>query len=350
MMVFAKDLKIALIIPQAQNNNFWQLVENFSVAASEDLNIKLDLVHADNNRFAIKAAIQNLLNNGEKPDYLIFRPFSGNAQPLFQLLEDNKQKFVTLEQAHLDDDTTKLGQPGEQFTYWIGEVLYDNWQAGYLLADTLINMAPKKLRNINLLGFGGRRDFVSIQRNKGLIAAVEKHRNAHLHQVFTMHWDSSIVRKRFAKIASRYPDTNIIWSSSDIMAIEAKKQALKNKELAFTPIIGGIDWMPVALKKIAQGEIEASVGGHFLMGAQAIIKVIDYHNGLDRFRGENTKQKYSVITAKNVENYIYFIEHEYWKDIDYALFLHSQNNTHYEFTIEQLLIQTQSDKLNSPIN
>lgn len=333
--VKSKEVTMSLLVPRAANNHFWQLVEAHTVAAAESLNVSLTVKYVDNDRFAVKKAIETLLKRDVKPDYLLFRPFSGNAKPLFHLLEQNKLKFVTLEQAHINDANVKLGKPGEQFNFWVGEVLYDDMQAGVLLAETLLNMASEQGRKAKIVGLGGRNDYVSRQRNKGLIAAVESTDKAELLQIFTMNWDALYVRQRFEQIANRYPEANIFWCSSDFMALEARQQALKSQALTHSPLIGGIDWMPRALKQIKRGIIDASVGGHMLMGALAVIKTTDYHNGVNRFADD--KEQFSVVTAKNVDEYLSFIEQQGWKKVDFNQFLHHNNPEKKVFSFAQLL-------------
>lgn len=333
--VKSKEVTMSLLVPRAANNHFWQLVEANTVAAAESLNVSLTVKYVDNDRFAVKKAIETLLKREVKPDYLLFRPFSGNAKPLFTLLEQNKLKFVTLEQAHINNTNVKLGKPGEQFNFWIGEVLFDDMQAGVLLTETLLSMAAEQGRKARVVGLGGRNDYVSRQRNKGLINAVENTDQAELLQIFTMNWDALYVRQRFEQIASRYPEANIFWCSSDLMALEARQQALKSQVLTDSPLIGGIDWMPTALKQIKRGTIDASVGGHMLMGALAVIKTIDYHYGVNRFGDD--KEHFSVVTAKNVDEYLSFIEQQGWKNIDFNQFLHYKNQEKKVFSFAHLL-------------
>jgi ABC-type sugar transport system substrate-binding protein len=104
----------------------------------------------------------------------------------------------------------------------------------------------------------------------------------------------------------RYPHTNIFWYGGDQLALASSEQY---QQLINKPTVwGGFDWLPDALLKIQQGKLTASVGGHFLMGAIAISKIVDYQHGIDRFSAQPRFYDFEVITKDNVDSDLNFMQ------------------------------------------
>lgn len=128
--VHAKNLAVTLIVPDKQGPIFWQFVSDVSQAASKSLNIDLKIIYGDSNRFSLKSTIDKILLRQQKPDYLIFRPFLGNTVSVFNSLEKHQLKFVTLEQAFHENMESQIGTPQQKYTYWLGQINYDNKAGG----------------------------------------------------------------------------------------------------------------------------------------------------------------------------------------------------------------------------
>ncbi len=94
-----KHTDVILLIPDKQGPLFWQLVSDISKAASLSLKVNLEIIYSNSNRFSLRHNIDEIVKRKKKPDYLIFRPFLGNTIIVFDQLEKNKIKFVTLERA-----------------------------------------------------------------------------------------------------------------------------------------------------------------------------------------------------------------------------------------------------------
>ena len=76
------------------------------------------------------------------------------------------------------------------------------------------------------------------------------------------------------------------------------KQRTMNHDL----FIGGVDGLDEAIDQIAQGKLTASIGGHLMEAAWALILIHDYHRGID-FSGSIGVQSMSSLTAINHHNY-----------------------------------------------
>lgn len=304
------------------------MVADVAASASQDLGAELEIINSDSNRFASKKVIESIVQRVNKPDYLVFRPFQGNAREIFDLLERNQIPFVTLEQAFEENEIAEIGLPGQKYHYWLGQINYDNAAGGKLLTYALLKHFRKKHPDdvFYITGIGGDFDGVSKTRQANLTEGFKISDKIFVNQIFPMNWSPIAVKERFASIYARYPNTSAYWCAGDQMALEVITQLGQidiplNKEY----LIGGFDWLPEALEKIKTGEMTASVGGHFLMAANAIIKIVDYHNGKFTFSDSFNSELFELIDNDNVDLYLPFLQKAPWPGVDFRRFSQSKH-------------------------
>lgn len=310
---------VILIIPDAKGPAFWNIVHQVSAASADSLDIHLEVIYGGSNRFSTFDIIEDIVARPIKPDYLIFRPFHGNAASVFDLIEAKSILFVTLEQAFSGKEALELQRPKQKYKHWIGEVAYDNANGGALLLNALLK--EHRIRHPavkpTIIGMGGDFDNLSISRQQ-VLTSLGRNREVRLNQIFPTYWDPKNIATNFEMMLERYPQTNIFWCAGDQLALEtlAQHQLLSKKPI----IVGGFDWLPDALLKIQKEELTASVGGHFLMGAIAITKIVDYQNGIDRFSSSPSFYNFEVITKENVDSYQDFMQQKKWQEVNFNQF------------------------------
>jgi ABC-type sugar transport system substrate-binding protein len=310
---------ITLIIPDQKGSAFWSMVHEVSAASAKSLDVQLEVIYGGTNRFSTLAIIEEILARTIKPDYLIFRPFHGNTTSVFKQIEAKGIVFVTLEQAYSGQEAIELQRPKQKYKNWIGEVAYDNTNGGLLLLNALLKEHRIRHPTVkpSIIGIGGSFDNLSISRQKAL-TNLDRRGEVHVNQVFPTYWESKNITDNFEMMLERYPLTNIFWCASGLLTLETTKQY---QQLFDKPIVmGGFDWLPEALLKIQKGELTASVGGHFLMGAIAITKILDYQHGIDRFSGPKKLYDFEVITKENVNSYLNFIQQKKWQKVNFNQF------------------------------
>lgn len=336
------QINVTFIIPDKEGPLFWQLVKNVSSSVSASIGVNFNYIHTDSDRFAMQSVLEEVVKQPTRPDYLIFRPFKGNTEKTFNFLEKNNIPFVTIEKAFSGDVSQRLGSPQQKYKNWLGQINYDDKSGGELLAKALINEFVERhgdsAHQASIIGIGGDFDSVSLDRQSYLqnldkldteIAKVE--------QIFPMYWNPYLVKNRLPAIIQRYPYADIYWTAGDQMAFEIVDYfKVTGKPL---PIIGGFDWLPETFNKIEKGEMAASVGGHFLIVAQALIKIVDYHRGYNGFVVDNNALfKYELVTKNNVKQLKSFIDSQSWKNIDYSQFLYIDDKVAVKpLTIEALI-------------
>ena len=312
-------IKIILIIPDEEGPAFWNLVHQVSAASAKSLDVQLEVIYGGSNRFTSLEIIENIVARPIKPDFLIFRLFHGNAASVFDLIETKGILFVTLEQAFSGKEAMELQRPKEKYQHWIGEVAYDNANGGALLLNALLKEHRVRYPAVkpSIIGMGGDFDNLSISRQQ-VLTNLDSSGDVHLNQIFPTYWDPKNIVANFEMMLERYPQTNIIWCAGDQLALETLVQ---HQQSFNNPIVvGGFDWLPEALLKIQNGEITASVGGHFLMGSIAITKIVDYQNGIDRFSTSPDFYDFEVITRENVDSYQDFMQQGKWQQVNFNQF------------------------------
>lgn len=347
----ASEVRISFVVPDREGPLFWSFLTDISHSVAKNLGVELEVIYSDSDRFASLAAINEIAARDNKPDYLIFRPFQGNVVEVFNILEKNNIKFVTLEQAFVGEEAISVGKPQQKYSHWLGQINYDNKSGGKLLTQALVKLHQQKYkdRRISITGIGGDFDAVSIDRQTYLDSQRHINTSYTVNQIFPMLWKPQLIEKRFSAVLKRYPTTNIFWCAGDQMALELIKQLSETTmPHAENIMIGGFDWLPEALEKIKSGEMAASVGGHFLMGASAVIRIIDYHQGVNRFIAGEELHQFELIDSYNVDEYLTFLNEKNWQKLDYHRYLKSYNKEKdiVELTVENMIKQNKSKQLN----
>jgi len=328
--------QISFIVPEGESDGFWSLVSEVTQTAAKSLKLQLNVVHSHNNRFANIRSISTELAKHNKPNFIIFRPYEGNLDAIFQLLESHKVYSVTIEkdldrQAYIDPRT------GKKYQYWLGQISYDEVQGGELLVNSLIQIHRQKAANrpANITAFGGAFDETSKKREQALYQLITAPPpEIHLNRIIPTHWSSKFIKSNFRQISARYPDTNIFWCASDDLALSVLEyRSILNP----TTTVGGVDWQPKALEKIKTGELDVSVGGHFLMGAKAVVNIFDFSWGINNFNEPQTLQHFEAITRENVDNAFDFVTQKRWIDIDFHQFTETHTNQPVELTLEAMI-------------
>jgi ABC-type sugar transport system substrate-binding protein len=338
---YAKSLDITFIVPDSNGPAFWKMVTSISQVAAETLDVNLEVIYSANNRFEHKLQLEKIVKRKRKPDYIVFRPFQGTVKESFNLLEKNQISFVTLERAIFTLESESIGDPRQKYKHWIGQVIYDNVVGGNLLKEALTReyFVKNPGETLFITGIGGNHDTLSLDRQAALerIMRTDGKQQIIVNQIIPMLWDLTLVNQRFPQIMKRYPNTNAFWCAGDAMALEVLNQ-LKRRGVD-NILIGGFDWLPEALQQIEAGNFTASVGGHFLMAASAIVKIVDYHQGVDSFNLPPLMNEYEIITKDNVSEYLEFMKNKAWRKIDFSVFLHSKSPTPPEFSVKNMIKQ-----------
>jgi len=343
----AQAIEVTFINPSFKGSPFWQEVSDIANVAASDLNISLKIIYSGGHRLLQKEQIDKLITQENKPDYVIFLPYDGTALATFNKLEQAKLPFVTLERSLFHDLQIKLGTPGETFNYWLAEIYHDNKKAGALLAKALIKASNTKFPSkdsINVAGISGDISGHSNERNAGLIATLAQSADFSLTQIVNARWERKQAGQVFIGLLRRYRDIQVVWSASDTMGLGvADIAATQGKTLNHDLFVGGFDWTAQALQAIKNNRYTASVGGHFMQTAWALVKIYDHHQGklvLTKTTSEAIYQL-NLIDRHNIDDYQVLLNNPNWDKVDFHKFslIHQPQLSHYQFDFSIILTE-----------
>jgi len=333
-----KSINVLLLNPSIINDPFWHQVEALTKKAAKDLDIELDVIYGNGNRFLQIQALKNYLSHNEIPDYIMLLNYPGGALTTFNLLSKYPVKIITLEQTISGKEKQEIGLPRGKFKSWIAEIYHDNKNAAQLLASSLFKKAKDKGKPLVVAGISGHFGSESSIRNSGLLLASEEYK-ADLKQIVYAQWSRKNAYDKTFKLLKRYPDISVIWCASDEMALGAIKAVKKMGLIPSKDIfIGGFDWIQSAILSIKQNEMSASVGGHFMMGVWALITIYDKERGIDRFKDQSVDKSLfdlELIENINISTYSALLDQSTLLEIDFkklSLF-HDQNKKEYSFKL-----------------
>ncbi len=354
--LLSADFKVTFINPGVSDathttGGFWYNVGSFMKAAAEDLNIDLEILYAERDHLKLARLVQEVSNRKNKPDYLILvNEMKQGGNQLKAAMNAGIKTFMMLNTLVENDTVQKYGVPREKYKDWIGTLIPDNRYAGYQIAKSLIDKALKKGflakdGKLHIVGMAG--DFVTpaaIERNEGLKKAIAEYANVDLKQLFVCHWSKDNSRSKTPVVFKRYPEVGAIWAANDPIAMGVMEAMVSlGKKPGHEVFIGGLNWDVPALKKIQEGALTTSMGGHFMTGGWVMVLLHDYHHGKDfAQKGTNLKEKiFSEINSSNVDEYLQKFGDQKWGKIDFTQFSKVLNPKveQYQFTLDALLKQ-----------
>ncbi len=282
-----KEHRIALLHPVEKGNLFWDQVEDFMKAATDDLGMRLEVHYAHGIRRKMKEQVQEA-SGGESPaDALVILGFRKLGADLLRIVDENKTPVFLINQGVAQEEQEG---PRVALKHWIGEMLPDDESAGFDLANVLIDAALKAGK----AGKDGKVDIVALggtypspfgpgeQREKGLYRALTQRDDARLKRIVPAHWKRAVAREKFLQLHKIYPEASVYWAANDQIALGVMDASAElGLKLGLDIISGGVDWTPQALESIEAGGLTASLGGHFMEGGWAAVLLYDWFHGRD---------------------------------------------------------------------
>jgi ABC-type sugar transport system substrate-binding protein len=345
----AAPVKVVFLSPDPPGNAFWDNVVAFMQAAAEDLNIDLE-VHigksTTSGTYMMKKSGLQLLNRPELPDYFITGYWPGATNQLIEDANNKGVKFFVFNTAISSEDQEVVGQPRAKYRRWIGHMYPDDVQAGYILAESLIQSAKSgDSTQVEIAGLGGNSDSaVSAKRIEGLNKYVKQSKDAKLLNIYATDWSKPATLIATDKLLSHYPSTRVIWTAADSIALYAAAGAeTSGRKPGKDLLIGGVDWSDVGIQAVDAGVMVSSVGGHFMEGGWALVLIHDYHHGLDFADdlGTTILTQMQLIDQTNVKQYLRNFGDRDWGKIDFKKLskVHNKSLKKYDFSLDQLLNQ-----------
>jgi ABC-type sugar transport system substrate-binding protein len=324
---------------------FWDVFSTAIAAAAEDLDVDLEILNAHGDHLRMIELAREVASRPSKPDYLLVNGEKGTGGRMLEVAAAAGVKTLLIMGTFDDAEARKYGRPRERFPTFLGTLRPDNERAGHDLARALIEAGrarfPSPVRLLAISGVKATRP--AADRDRGLRRALADAPEVQMAQLVHSEWNRDKARRQMTGLLRRWSDTRVVWAANDPMALGTMDAAMAR---GLAPgrdlLIGGLNWSIPALQLVRSGELVASVGGHFLGGAWALVLLRDYHDGIDFARdGLEVVFPMGVIDRSNVDEYLRRFGDQRWGKIDFRRFSRSLNPKvkSYEFTLEKVLAQ-----------
>ncbi len=296
---------VVFINPGKTDEAYWVAAAQSMQQAARSLGMQLQVIYTERDRLRPIAVARQIAQRtkAERPDYVIFSNEYSVAPSILRELDGSGIKVFMAFSGIQDDLRDQVGVPRERFPFWLGSLGSNAEDAGYLTARALIQAAAKKpqWRDANgkwqMLAIAGNRSTPSsIARNRGMRKAVlEAAGQVELMQEVYGEWRQDKAQEQAHVLFKRYPQARLVWAGTDLMAFGAMEAwAQQGGRPGKDALFSGINTSRAAFEKLRSGELTALAGGHFLVGAWAMVMLFDYHHGVD-FASEGLESEVSTF-------------------------------------------------------
>ncbi len=315
------EIRVTFVSPNPPGTGYWQHYDKAMLAAARDLNIDLTIIHSKGlDRFAYMDALEKV--NVEETDYVVALLKINVADKLLEKFEGTKVKVITGNLEVPDQHSEAIGLPRQKYKNWIGHVVPDDYHAGRLLAEKLLDGVQRKAGSpAGIIAISGSRDSsVSYLRNRGLTDYIAGKGQFRLEQVLYTDWQYDTVRDKVPLLLKRYPDARVIWCASDEIA-QAVLDEIQEIGRAKEYRVGSIDWSQRGLNLYGSHNYVTSIGGHFLEGGIILSLIRDHYDGKDFVNSLGVKvlMRMGGLDESNVPKIKDLIENNNWHKLQFQL-------------------------------
>jgi len=348
----AFPIKVDFINPGVSHTSgktgaFWFMVSEFMKAAANDLGIELEVHYAQREYVKMIELTKKAVNKQPPPDYLIIVNEKLIANKLIKIAYQKNIKTLLILNDLTPAQKKQLTQRKDYSEKLLGAVTPDNVSAGYLIAKALIEKGRQiKKDKLQMIAINGSRVTpASVERETGLNKALAQYKkNVDLNQLTYGEWrkDKSYIKTKV--LLRRYPDTDLIWTANDPMALGAVKAAEEEGKIPGKDIfIGGLNWSRAGLDAVKNDKLVITAGGHFMVGGFSLVILYDIYNGCKSFN----RSKYMEIDVfrgmdkEMIKNYNTYFQEQKFNKINFKNLSNCCNpaQSEYSFGIETLIKQ-----------
>ncbi|WP_433735452.1 ABC transporter substrate-binding protein [Pseudomonas putida] len=281
----AQAASVLFLNPGTTREAFWVSYSQFMQAAAKDLGMDLRIEYSDRNADITLKQARDALQGTKRPDYLVFVNEQNIAPEILRLALGSGVKLFIVNNGLSADQVRLLGARSDKYPDWVGSLVPNDEEGGYLMLKELIRLHPPVApgQSIDLLAFSGLKLTPSAQlREKGMRRALAEHPEVHLRQLVSGGWTRERAYEQAKMLFRRYPQTSLVWSANDEMVfgvMQAFEEAggKPGKDALF----GTINNSPAALHALLDNRLSVLLGGHFSLGGWALVQLHDYDDGVD---------------------------------------------------------------------
>ncbi len=281
--VMAHATSVMFLNPGMSTETFWVSYTQFMQAAAKDLGLDLRVRYGERSTDNTLLQAREVLQGSQRPDYLILVNEQYVAPQILRMAEGSGVKLLLVNSALTPDQEQLLG--ARRGIRLIGSLVADDEQAGYLmLRDLLRQHGPVGPgQSLDLLAFSGVKTTPVAQlRERGMRRALAEHPEVRLRQLVYGEWSRERAFEQAAQLFKRYPQTALVWSANDQMALGAMQALQASGRLPGKDVLfSALNSSPEILQARLDGRLSSLVAGHFTVGGWAMVLVHDDAKGLD---------------------------------------------------------------------
>ncbi|MDA8485351.1 ABC transporter substrate-binding protein [Pseudomonas resinovorans] len=336
---------VVFLNPGRTHEPFWASYAQFMQAAAGDLGMKLEIRYAERNLQRMLDQARDVLQGENRPDYLVFVNEQYAAPEILRLARGSGVKLFTVNSTLTPDQQAVTGGTREHYPDWIGSMVPNDEEAGYLMARTLLEQQARRTpgQPFEVLAFSGVKQTPAAQRREqGLMAALAEFPQARLRQLVYSEWNRDRAYNQALQLFQRYPSVSVVWSANDEMAFGAMQAAT---ELGRKPgrdmYFSALNNSPEVLRAYLDGQISALVSGHFTLGGWAMVLLHDYDAGVDfaQHGGKDREVRlFMALDRDKTKRLLQHIERQGY-DLDFRAFslVGKKAAADYRFSLEPLI-------------
>lgn len=344
------DIKVAFINPNGPPE-FWQLVCTTMKAAAAEFGIDLEIRDSDHNRDKAIAIAQDFLAERPPPDYVVGTNDLDAGGEVVKLADAAHVKTILLN----NDLEEAYGEPRTKYRDWLGSIVPDHEGAGYGIATAILTEAERlPNRPLKILALTGDATTpASIKRVRGLkrgisvMSGLLGPNSVQLADVRYLDWTAKTAEASTREFIQSGPHIDAVWAANDPMALGAIAAL---KEAGYRPgvdiMVGGLNWSQEAVDRVLNREMVVSYGGHFLLGAWAMVIIRDYKDGRD-FAEEDVRLQFPMGSFDlPVARRFPEIGKVDWNRVDFTRFSKTRNPAvaRYNFSPDAVLGQLEANR------
>jgi len=281
--VMAHATSVVFLNPGMSTETFWVSYTQFMQAAAKDLGLELRVRYGERDADNTLLQAREVLQGSQRPDYLVLANEQYVAPQILRMAEGSGVKLLLVNSALTPDQEQLLG--ARRGIRLIGSLVADDEQAGYLmLRDLLRQHGPVGPgQSLDLLAFSGVKTTPVAQlRERGMRRALAEHPEVRLRQLVYGEWSRERAFEQATQLFKRYPQTALVWSANDQMALGAMQALQASGRLPGKDVLfSALNSSPEILQARLDGRLSSLVAGHFTVGGWAMVLVHDDAKGLD---------------------------------------------------------------------
>ena len=279
----AHATSVVFLNPGTSTETFWVSYTQFMQAAAKDLGLDLRVRYAERDSGNTLAQARDTLQGPVRPDYLMLVNEQYVAPQILRMAQGSGVKLLIVNSTPTPDQVQMLNERND--AHWIGSLVPNDEEAGHMMLVDLVRkhgpIAPGQ--TLDLLAFSGAKNTPSAQlREQGLRRALAQYPQVRLRQLVYGEWNRERAFEQATQLFKRYPQTALVWSANDQMALGAMQALQGSGRLPGRDVLfSALNSSPEILQARLDGRLSSLVAGHFTVGGWAMVLVHDDAKGLD---------------------------------------------------------------------